>query len=867
MTCEEITALLTLAPLAHATEDEPALTADEAARLDEHISGCEGCREVASALTTAYRGLDQDIDERTSMEPLTTDLRERTLAAMRDTLAHDAEPAPKKDAPTAPEPGPDPRAVDAVGKKIALACSYCHDRATRDEVLFCASCLAPHHRECFETHGRCTLPGCGETRTVRPADAPQAPARRSRRWLAFPLLAGALGAGGIAALALTPSLTVVRTPSKADPSVLAGAEDAEDEAPPPPPEAHELPPRPLAKETEEAPGGTLEVGLSEAAAPMDGSVDIDVTDVDLAEVMARIGGQVGRNVLVDPSVRETVNVSLKSIPWREAVLVIARMARCEVEERPGGVLVLTQPARVTLQFTDANVRTILQLLAAYSGKNLVLGSDVRGTVSVDFKETNWWEALQIVAENRRLHLVRCRGDAVIITGAPLDPAILAGLPLDGAPAGDPGPLVWIEAEAVDLVDVTDQLGRVVDRNILVDPSVEERLTVSLRGVPLRDALDVLARATRCRLEERAGGIFIFTRPPRARLQAADCPATAWFQLLAGAGGFDTILDGSRWDDITVNLSSIDYETAARLTAAPLGVAVKRVSDDVLSFIDTVDRAGDRVVHDPSPADERELQLGALIADVGRLARAASAAKDDAERSRLTAELEARQAELRTMLEPATALRRSNPELLTRALAACAAVGQAVSDQDPARTDAAMGDLLALLDAGGPLVRAEVLPRLRELGDAADASELRVRGAQVDRDLEALMEALGADRWAEARAGRERLEELAATMRDGADEERFMSIVMRIDLFTARVREEERSRDLIAAQGRVQAILRSDTLEAAVINGAVYRAGESLRDEDGELPAADSRITVREIADGAVTLEVGGATFTRALGAD
>ena len=43
----------------------------------------------------------------------------------------------------------------------------------------------------------------------------------------------------------------------------------------------------------------------------------------------------------------------------------------EVEERPGDILLLTQPPKVTIQFTDANVRTVLQLLAAYSGN----GSD------------------------------------------------------------------------------------------------------------------------------------------------------------------------------------------------------------------------------------------------------------------------------------------------------------------------------------------------------------------------------------------------------------------------------------------------------------------------------------------------------------
>lgn len=127
-------------------------------------------------------------------------------------------------------------------------------------------------------------------------------------------------------------------------------------------------------------------------------IHVDVESVDLQEVMERIGRQVGRNILVDPSVQETVTVSLRDIPWREAVDVIARMTRCEVEERAGGILVLTQPPKVTIQFTDANVRTVLQLLAAYSGKNIIISPRVDGRVTLDLKEVHWLRALHAIVK-------------------------------------------------------------------------------------------------------------------------------------------------------------------------------------------------------------------------------------------------------------------------------------------------------------------------------------------------------------------------------------------------------------------------------------------------------------------------------------
>lgn len=110
-------------------------------------------------------------------------------------------------------------------------------------------------------------------------------------------------------------------------------------------------------------------------------VTVDVDGVDLADVMERIGDQAGRMILVDPSVQELVTVSLRDASWRDAVDVIARMTRSDVEERAGGVLVLTQAHRVRLQCClDADVRTVVQLVAAYHGANAALPAGLHGRV-------------------------------------------------------------------------------------------------------------------------------------------------------------------------------------------------------------------------------------------------------------------------------------------------------------------------------------------------------------------------------------------------------------------------------------------------------------------------------------------------------
>jgi type IV pilus assembly protein PilQ len=125
-------------------------------------------------------------------------------------------------------------------------------------------------------------------------------------------------------------------------------------------------------------------------------INLDVVREDLREVMDQIGRRVNRNILVDPDVNEEVTVALRDVPWLEAVEVIAQMTRCEVEERQGGVLMLTQPPKVTIQFTDANVRTVLQLLAAYSGKNIIIAPEVGGRITLDLKQVHWLRALYAI---------------------------------------------------------------------------------------------------------------------------------------------------------------------------------------------------------------------------------------------------------------------------------------------------------------------------------------------------------------------------------------------------------------------------------------------------------------------------------------
>ncbi len=71
--------------------------------------------------------------------------------------------------------------------------------------------------------------------------------------------------------------------------------------------------------------------------------------------------------------------------------------------------------KVTLEFADADVRKIFQLLAEVSNKNFVLGDDVTGNISIKLVNVPWDQALDIILDTKNLDK-REDGNILLIKG-------------------------------------------------------------------------------------------------------------------------------------------------------------------------------------------------------------------------------------------------------------------------------------------------------------------------------------------------------------------------------------------------------------------------------------------------------------------
>jgi len=305
-----------------------------------------------------------------------------------------------------------------------------------------------------------------------------------------------------------------------------------------------------------------------------GVIDVEAKGEDLQIVMERIAAKAKRTILVDPNVSESVTVSLREIPWRDAVEVIAKMTRCQVVER-GQVLMLTQPPHVTIDFRDASVRTVIQLLAAYSGKNIVIAAEVKGTVTVDFNEVDWLVALRQLVKmvGAKAYMV----DDVVRVYMP-KAGVVEDLPKAGAwapklPEGPDLPRVTLEAKDLDLRTALASVAKQSGRVLLVDPTVEEKVTAKIRNRPWPEALRVLAQLSRCSLEERRG-VILLAQPPRVTIQFTDANVRTVVQLLAAYSGKTIQLSPAVKGTLTLDLKEVDWRVALREIAATVGARVE-----------------------------------------------------------------------------------------------------------------------------------------------------------------------------------------------------------------------------------------------------------------------------------------------------
>jgi type IV pilus assembly protein PilQ len=229
-----------------------------------------------------------------------------------------------------------------------------------------------------------------------------------------------------------------------------------------------------------------------------------------------------------------------------------------VAQAPGTPGVVRSDGRrlISLDFKDADVVNLLRILAAESGRNIVIGDDVKGRMSITLRNVPWEVALETILEARGLQKIERDNLIRIVTNeqfvrerearvraeetrlrieeakAKADDARVkaeeARLRAEAEarqramlPPGAPGATVTPPEETdFDVVTLLRRLAAEGGKNIVMADDVRGRVTISLKGLPWDVAMDTVLEAKGLAKVERNNILRIVTLEQLAREREA-----------------------------------------------------------------------------------------------------------------------------------------------------------------------------------------------------------------------------------------------------------------------------------------------------------------------------------------------------------
>jgi type IV pilus assembly protein PilQ len=84
------------------------------------------------------------------------------------------------------------------------------------------------------------------------------------------------------------------------------------------------------------------------------------------------------------------------------VISILSLSPCSIGQPSGQCA----GSEISLDFNDAEIRNVLRLIADLAGLNIVMGSDVKGRITIRFVDVPWDQALDVILQSQSLGMKR-----------------------------------------------------------------------------------------------------------------------------------------------------------------------------------------------------------------------------------------------------------------------------------------------------------------------------------------------------------------------------------------------------------------------------------------------------------------------------
>lgn len=143
-------------------------------------------------------------------------------------------------------------------------------------------------------------------------------------------------------------------------------------------------------------------------------------------------------------------------------------------------------SRLTLKLKDRDLRDIVASIRRKTNANIIMDPGIEALITVELGDIHWRQALDLVAE---------QGGCVV---RELDGGILKI---------EQPPPVYFAFENTDIQKVIDTIAKISGANIVVNPDVQGQITVRLKNVPWRHALDACVKTLGFVVVEEDRGIL------------------------------------------------------------------------------------------------------------------------------------------------------------------------------------------------------------------------------------------------------------------------------------------------------------------------------------------------------------------------
>lgn len=143
-------------------------------------------------------------------------------------------------------------------------------------------------------------------------------------------------------------------------------------------------------------------------------------------------------------------------------------------------------SRLTLRLKDRDLREVVAQIARKANVNIVMDQKIEEAVTVDLQDVPWRQALELVAEQVHCIVHELQGGVLRV---------------------EKPPHVYFAFENTDIQKVIDTIAKIAGANIVVSPQVKGNITLRLKDVPWRDALDSAVKTLGFVVVEEERGIL------------------------------------------------------------------------------------------------------------------------------------------------------------------------------------------------------------------------------------------------------------------------------------------------------------------------------------------------------------------------